>query len=454
MSSKLSLRLSPAALFTPIDGSFAAYFRIVFGLIMFVDVVLHLAGGAVEHVWAAPRIHFKYYGFEWVQALPGAGMHWLFAALGVLSLFVTLGFCYRLSATLLFVGFTYTFLVEKAAYQNHFYLLCLISFFMIWIPSHRTFSIDAWRGWIRSDGTVPTWTLWLLRGQIAIVYFFGGLAKLNSDWLHGEPMRLWLKNYGDYWLIGPFVQEEWLVSFFTFGGLGLDLLIAPLLLWSRTRPWAFVAALAFHLLNNWIFRIGIFPWFMIGATPLFLSADWPRWALARLRGQVFFATPVGGRPACALTSRQFAATTLLAAYAVIQLLVPLRHLLYPGDPSWTEQGHRFAWRMMLRDKRVDAKFTLRAPNTQLDWTVRLDRYLAPWQQRVIVNDPDMILQFCHHLKEEKLRQGFADYEVYARISTSLNGRRPQLMIDPEIDLGSRSRSLLPLPWIKTLSTPL
>ena len=85
MSSKLSLRLSPATLFTPIDGSFAAYFRIVFGLITFVDVVLHLAGGAVEHVWAAPRIHFKYYGFEWVQALPGAGMHWLFAALGPIA---------------------------------------------------------------------------------------------------------------------------------------------------------------------------------------------------------------------------------------------------------------------------------------------------------------------------------------------------------------------------------
>jgi vitamin K-dependent gamma-carboxylase len=453
-TSRLS-HLRPSILFQPVDGSFAAFFRIVFGLVMFVDIALHLGGGAVEHIWAAPRIHFKYYGFEWVHILAGQGMHLLFAVLGVLSICVALGLFYRFTSTLLFLGFTYTFLAEKAAYQNHFYLLCLISFFMIWIPAHRNFSIDSWRGWVKSDGTVAVWTLWLLRGQIAIVYFFGGLAKLNYDWLHGEPMRLWLTAYGDYWLIGPYVREEWLVAFFIFGGLGLDLFIAPLLLWSRTRYAAFAVSLTFHLLNNWIFRIGIFPWFMIGATPLFLAPDWPRRALARWRGQPF--TPAGPITTTApkkLTSRQLVATTLLAAYAIIQLLAPLRHMLYPGDPSWTEQGHRFAWRMMLRDKRVDAQFTLRDPRSKIDWPVRLDRYLVPWQRKVIVNDPDMVLQFCHYLKKEKERQGFPDYEVYAQISTSLNGRRPQLMLDPTVDLASQSRTLLPAPWIKPLQTKL
>lgn len=443
-----------AMLFRPVDGAFAAFFRIFFGLVMFADIALHLAGGAVEHVWVAPRIHFKYYGFAWVHALPEAGMYLLFAALGLLSLCVALGLCYRLSTALLCLGFSYTFLVEKAAYQNHFYLLCLISFFMVWIPAHRIFSIDAWRRWTRPDHTVPAWTLWLLRGQIAIVYFFGGLAKLNSDWLHGEPMRLWLKGYGDYWLIGPYVREEWLVGFFTFGGLGLDLFIAPLLLWSRTRPWAFAAALVFHLLNNWIFRIGVFPWFMIGASTLFLAPDWPRRLLVRL-GRRFPAPPsIAAKSSTPLTPRQVAVTILLATYAAIQLLLPLRQLLYPGDPSWTEQGHRFAWRMMLRDKRVDAQFTLRDPRSELEWPVRLDRYLVPWQRRVIVNDPDMILQFCHYLKEEKRRQGFADYEVYARISTSLNGRAPQLIVDPTLDLAGQSRTLFPARWIKPLQTPL
>ena len=28
----------------------------------------------------------------------------------------------------------------------------------------------------------------MLRGQIAIPYVFGGLAKLNGDWLHGQPL--------------------------------------------------------------------------------------------------------------------------------------------------------------------------------------------------------------------------------------------------------------------------
>ena len=30
--------------------------------------------------------------------------------------------------------------------------------------------------------------------------------------------------------------------------------------------------------------------------------------------------------------------------------MPLRHFLYPGDPSWTEEGHNLAWHMRLRSK--------------------------------------------------------------------------------------------------------
>lgn len=33
-----------------------------------------------------------------------------------------------------------------------------------------------------------------------------------------------------------------------------------------------------------------------------------------------------------------------------QILYPLRHHLYPGDVTWNELGHRYSWRMKLRDK--------------------------------------------------------------------------------------------------------
>ena len=421
---------------------------------MCIDLVWHLLGRAVGQVWVLPRLHFKYYGFEWVATWPGDGMYWHFAALAVLALCVAAGFYYRVSTVLLCLGFTHIFLAEKGAFQNHFYLLCLLSLLMIFLPAHRAFSIDALRGRVAHSATAPVWTLWLLRGQVALVYFYGGVAKLNADWLQGEPMRLWLKGYSDYWLIGPYVQEEWLVGFFTYGGLLLDLFIAPLLLWPLTRPYAFALGQTFHVLNHWIFRIGIFPWFMLGANLLFFAPDWPRRLWARLR-QVPY-TPVAAPPLAPASPdrRRTVALALLAVYTTIQILAPLRHLLYPGNTSWTEQGHRFAWRMMLRDKKVHAELIMRDPRSGVSFAVDLERYLAPWQRRVIVNDPDMILQLCRYLKEEKRRQGYADYEVYAHINVSLNGRPPQLMLDPSVDLASQSRTLLPAPWIKRLTVPL
>jgi vitamin K-dependent gamma-carboxylase len=37
-----------------------------------------------------------------------------------------------------------------------------------------------------------------------------------------------------------------------------------------------------------------------------------------------------------------AALAALVGYVAVQLLVPLRHHLYVGDPNWTEAGHTFA----------------------------------------------------------------------------------------------------------------
>jgi hypothetical protein len=62
--------------------------------------------------------------------------------------------------------------------------------------------------------------------------------------------------------------------------------------------------------------------------------------------------------------------------------------------------------------------------------------------------------FAHHLAEEKRREGYADVEVRARVMVSLNGRQPQLLIDPNVDLAREEVSLLPVPWIVPLTTPL
>ncbi|HCQ00914.1 MAG TPA: vitamin K-dependent gamma-carboxylase, partial [Candidatus Latescibacteria bacterium] len=60
------------------------------------------------------------------------------------------------------------------------------------------------------------WALWVLRLQPGIAYFYGGIAKINGDWLRGEPMRLWLSARTDFPMIRALFTEEWVVYTFSY----------------------------------------------------------------------------------------------------------------------------------------------------------------------------------------------------------------------------------------------
>jgi vitamin K-dependent gamma-carboxylase len=144
----------------------------------------------------------------------------------------------------------------------------------------------------------------------------------------------------------------------------------------------------------------------------------------------------------------------MAAWLAIQVLVPLRHLLYPGNVGWTEQGHRFAWQMKLRDKDAEARFVVRDPESGREWRVRPERYLLRHQAEEMASRPDMILQFAHHLAREwASERGITGAEVRARVCASLNGRKPALLIDPERDLARVERSLRHADWVMPLNEP-
>lgn len=453
--------LSRRRLFAPHDIAALVYFRIAFGAIMLWEVGRYFEHGWIARYWIEPAFHFTYYGFGWVQPWPGAGMYVHFAALGVLAFFIMIGLWYRLSAALFFLGFTYAFLLEEARYLNHFYLISLLSFLLIFVPAHRACSVDVWRRPALRRRTAPAWALYLLRFQIGVAYVFGGIAKLNADWLRGEPMRLWLARRTDVPVLGPFFTEEWMVYLFSYGGLAFDLLVVPLLLWRRTRPFAFGAAVLFHLTNAYLFSIGIFPWFMIAATALFFAPGWPRRLLRRLRPSLA-APPQPPHTDAASAARpawqQRAVCALLAAYVAMQVALPLRHLLYPGNPSWTEEGHRFAWHMKLRQKRGEVRFFVRQGGPRVAaWAVDPRDYLTSWQARKMAGQPDMILQFAHFLADEMRRaadEPEAPVEVRAHAQASLNGRPPQALVDSAVNLATQQRSLWPAFWIQPLAEAL
>ena len=146
-----------ATLFRPVDIASLVFFRVAFGLVMLWEVYRYFDHGWISRYWIEPAWNFPYDFFEWVRPWPGDGMYVHFYVMGALALCITVGFLYRLSAALFFLAFAYMFLLEQARYLNHFYLVALVSFLMIFVPAHRVWSVDAWlRPRLRSH-TIPAW---------------------------------------------------------------------------------------------------------------------------------------------------------------------------------------------------------------------------------------------------------------------------------------------------------
>jgi hypothetical protein len=201
---------------------------------------------------------------------------------------------------------------------------------------------------------------------------------------------------------------------------------------------------------NWrLFQIGIFPPLMIAATCLFFNPDWPRRIWRRVRRSSVPRTEPPTTPV-PWWSRRALTLALIAVYLSVQIAVPLRHLLYPGDVNWTEEGHRFSWRMMLREKTGDVEFVATQLTTGATFPIDPAAYLARWQITSMKPRPDMILQFCHWVADH-LSGTMGPVEIRVRALLSLNGRPEQWLIDPNVNLAAQSRNLWPAPWIVPLA---
>jgi vitamin K-dependent gamma-carboxylase len=453
-SSGLNRRLA-----RPVDGSSVAILRIGLGLLIAVEAFHYLTAGWIATSFLDPDYHFTWRAFDWVQPWPGIGMYVHFAVLGGLALCLAAGVAHRIVAPLVVVGFTYVFLLDKVEYLNHFYAAILLLALIAAAPADRALSVAARRRPERPR-TVPVWAVWVLRFQVGVIYLYAGIAKLNADWMAGEPMGMWLADRAETAIIGSLLGASWAGMAFSWGGLALDLAIVPLLLWRRTRAVAFCLAVAFHLANWVIFEIGIFPPMMIAATTIFFDPDWPRRAGARLRRLVRAAQAVpspgavararlapGGEAAAArATWRTRLLVPALAAWIAIQLLVPLRHHLYSGSVHWTEEGHRFSWHMKLRDKQGWATFIAVDRRTGESRPLDTSGLITRRQHARASVRPDMILQLAHRLAERERAAG-RDVEVRARSMVSLNGRPARDLVDPERDLSTVPRSLWEAGWI-------
>jgi vitamin K-dependent gamma-carboxylase len=436
-----------------VSASSLVIFRSAFGLTMAFWAFDYLRTDRVRLLCAPDMFHFTYSGFSWVQPWPGHGMIAHFLVMMLAAIMIASGAMYRVATVVFAIGFTHFFLIDRTNYQNHYYLIVLLSWLMTILPANRMFSVDVLNSSVTSSGMIPRWCLLLLQFHIALPYFFGGVAKIDADWLSGEPMRNILRIQGRAVDIEGWLSETAAAYLFTWGGMLFDLLVVPSILWRRTRIVGFLLAIGFHLSNSLMFSIHVFPWLMIAATTVFFPPDWPSRVLHRLSPGTKSIEP---RTSLTETASRISKSVVfvLMAYCGFHVLWPMRHLLNDGNTGWTEQGHYFAWRMMLRGKTVGLRYYLTDPETGLTQQADIRQFLNPEQQIKFAKDPKMILDLAHGLAAESLRRTGERTEVRALVLASLNGRKPQLLIDPSVDLATQPSFAFHHSWIVPLQEPL
>ncbi len=408
-------------------------FRILFGLLMFASIVRFWAYGWIHQLYIAPKVYFPF--LPGVEPLPGVGMYVVFSVMSIAAAGIALGWFYRISTTAFFVLFTYVELIDKTNYLNHYYFVSLVAFLLIWIPAHGDFSLDVRRGTRRPTDQVPVGFLNLLRFQLVVVYFFAGLAKINSDWLlKAQPMKMWLSANAYRPVLGTLLRYKVTAYLFSWFGMVYDLSIPFFLSLKATRRVAFFCVVVFHLMTWWLFPIGMFPFIMIGLTTVFFSPGQHLKVLTILKS--LFRWQV--RPEVRPTAISHPLLKLFAVFIALQVLIPLRYLSYPGDVFWNEAGYRFSWRVMLMEKAGSATYYVRDRDTGQQSMVANYEHLTPQQEKMMATQPDILVQYAHYLHDHYEELGMTDPIVTAEVFVTLNGQPSRRFISPEIDLSKES----------------
>ncbi|WP_194767211.1 HTTM domain-containing protein [Tamlana sp. I1] len=425
-------------LFKQIDNSALIVFRILFGALCFLETVGAIFTGWIKRTLIEPDFTFNFIGFEWLQPLPGDGMYYYYSLMGVFGLLIMVGYKYRFSMICFTLLWTASYLMQKASYNNHYYLLILISSIMVFLPAHKYASFDAKNHPEIKSSSMPQWCRWVIILQLFIVYTYASIAKLYPDWLDASVIESLMRGKANYFLVGELLQQKWVHYILAYGGILFDGLIVPLLLYKPTRKYAFAASIVFHLFNSFVFQIGIFPYLSLAFTLFFFPSEVIQKLFLKKKNYYTNAE-------IRLPKYKNAWLALFFIYFIIQIGLPLRHHFIEGDVLWTEEGHRLSWRMMLRTKTARTKYWVENKANGSRSLIDLNAHLTKKQVRLASSKPDVIWQFSQRLKE-KFKANGQDIRVFVDCHVSVNGKPYQRLINPDIDLAN-------VPWLVFKHSP-
>ena len=409
--------------FKNIDNSPLIVFRIFFGFLISCESFGAIITGWVKRVLIEPKFTFSFIGLEWLQPLPGYGMYFYFIIMGLFGIAIMLGYRYRVAIigyTILWAG---VYFMQKTSYNNHYYLLLNISFYMIFLPANQYASLDVKQQRIHKQNTMPYWISLLFIVQVTIVYFYAAIAKFYPDWLDGTFTKLLLSGTTSNEFLLKIFLNKYFYLFIAYAGILFDLLIVPLLLFKKTRTIALAASLSFHLFNAIFLQIGIFPFFALSFSLFFYPPE-------KIR-KLFFKNKLSiEEPIAYNYSRKRFFLYFLIPFLFIQFILPLRHHLIEGDVLWTEEGHRLSRRMMFRKRDGFINFKIKNNDTGEITSYDYHKNLSPKQANTLATKPDFIWQYCQRIKQEYSGKNIS---IFIDCKNNINNGEFKTLIDPKQD---------------------
>ena len=414
-------------LLQPVHAPGLAAFRFVFAAAMAYDAFAMHARSEVDDFFCTPhRLTFAYRWTPFIAPLSCDAMLRLPHVIGAAAILFGTGLLPVVGLLAFAVAYTFLFLAEATRYVNHFYLYSMLGWLLLGAalssPSRLGFGCRRYQ-------------LYALRLQISFVYFFGGLVKLQREFLvELEPLRSYVRAAAAHSADETAARGRSRSPRLPLAAVGAcastcsrrsrcGRRAALARLWRRARlprPQPLV-----------LFRtIGSFPLVSLATCALFLDAA----------------------PAAAAAARPSRASLIplyvTAAHLGLQALVPLRHHWHSADVSWTRLGNEFGWRMMgdttdgflqieLGGLVVDgAGEPLRLPGVGV---ALLGSALARHRQRApdaqLLAMPDALEQYVmpKHSTRAAARPTGAQLRVTLDCWKSVNGRPYRRFCDPTFD---------------------
>ncbi|KAJ8985487.1 hypothetical protein NQ317_015026 [Molorchus minor] len=243
-------------MYHPTDPASLGIIRLLFGLLMLVDLPEERGGSDIDLRWGDPRdCHFPLFPVLHRVSYPYMSLLYFIMWIGACG--IMLGYKFRLSVFLFGIPYWYILLIDKSFWNNHSYLFGVVTILLMGSSANHFLSLDGMYDQSRKNTHVPYWNYFILKYQFFMLYFLAGLKKTDMEWLEGYSMS----NLGEHWVFRPFQlilssdKIDYLVVHW-FGFI-LDLTIGFWMLVEFTRPVAMLFCACFHLMNSRLFSIGI-----------------------------------------------------------------------------------------------------------------------------------------------------------------------------------------------------